>query len=165
MTNKTILMTSIIAMTFLIGFTANEAYAGVGDAEPCEDFCTINIEVNIDIKPGSDPNSINTKSMGVVPVAILGSADFDVTTVVPTSLKFMVVGDNPTLDTSNLAGFGFEDVNDDGFLDLVAHFPTQTIGINCLTTEGQLYGHTMAGVGISGFDSINPVGKDCRITR
>jgi len=35
------------------------------------------IEVEIDIKPGSDPNSINPNSNGVIPVAILGSAIFD----------------------------------------------------------------------------------------
>ena len=46
------------------------------------------IDVDIDIKPGSDPNSINTRSNGVVPVAILGSATFDVTTIDVTTLTF-----------------------------------------------------------------------------
>jgi hypothetical protein len=40
----------------------------------------------IDIKPGSCPNPFNGKSKGSVPVAILGSADFDVTTVDPMSI-------------------------------------------------------------------------------
>ncbi len=43
MTNKTILMTSIIAMTFLIGFTANEAYAG----DVCEESCSDNLNNDI----------------------------------------------------------------------------------------------------------------------
>ncbi len=38
-------------------------------------------EVDIDIKPGSCPNPLNTKSKGVLPVAILGSVDFDVNDV------------------------------------------------------------------------------------
>ena len=40
----------------------------------------------IDIKPGSCPNPFNGKSKGSVPVAIIGSADFDVTTVDPATI-------------------------------------------------------------------------------
>ena len=40
-------------------------------------------KVTIDIKPGSDPNSINLGSAGVIPVAILSSEAFDATTVDP----------------------------------------------------------------------------------
>ena len=116
--------------------------------------------VEIDIKPGSDPNSINPSSKGVIPVAILGSASFDVADVDVTTLVFMAASDLTT--SPNVIGFGFEDVNDDGFLDLVAHFRTQTTWINCNTTLGQLYGHTIDGLDFIGFDSINPVGKDCR---
>ena len=36
------------------------------------------MEIEIDIKPGSDRNSINPMSKGVIPVAILGSDEFDV---------------------------------------------------------------------------------------
>ncbi|MCP4845631.1 MAG: hypothetical protein GY901_11100, partial [Actinomycetia bacterium] len=39
------------------------------------------IAVEIDIKPGSCPNSWNRKSNGVLPVAILGTEDFDVTQI------------------------------------------------------------------------------------
>jgi hypothetical protein len=39
------------------------------------------IDVDIDIKPGSCPNPFNGKSKGVLPVAILGAEDFDVTAV------------------------------------------------------------------------------------
>jgi hypothetical protein len=40
----------------------------------------------IDIKPGSCPNPFNGKSKGSVPVAIIGSADLDVTTIDPTTI-------------------------------------------------------------------------------
>ncbi len=44
------------------------------------------LPVEIDIKPGSDPNSINLSSAGVIPVAILSSATFDATTVNPDTI-------------------------------------------------------------------------------
>lgn len=43
--------------------------------------------VPIDIKPQSCPNPINVKSRGVLPVAILGTAEFDVTTIDPASIR------------------------------------------------------------------------------
>jgi len=97
----------------------------------------------------------------VIPVAILGSDSFDVSDVDVTTLIFMAALDDTTFNP-NVIGFGFEDVNDDGFTDLVAHILTQTTWINCNTTFGQLYGETSDGRNILGFDSINPVGKDCR---
>lgn len=45
-------------------------------------------EAAIDIKPGSDLNPINPGSRGVIPVAVLGSETFDVSTVDITSLTF-----------------------------------------------------------------------------
>ena len=39
------------------------------------------LEPDIDIKPGSCPNSWNRKSNGVLPVAILGTGGFDVTAI------------------------------------------------------------------------------------
>ncbi len=44
--------------------------------------------VDIDIKPGSDPNCFNINGHGVILVAILGSETFDVTLVDPLSLSF-----------------------------------------------------------------------------
>ena len=45
------------------------------------------LQVIVDIKPGSCPNPLNVKSSGVLPVAILGTADFDVTTIDATSIR------------------------------------------------------------------------------
>ncbi len=44
------------------------------------------LPVAIDILPGSDDNSINLGAAGVIPVAILGSADFDAESVLPESV-------------------------------------------------------------------------------
>jgi len=43
--------------------------------------------VNVDIKPTSCPNPLNVKSKGVLPVAILGTEDFDVTTIDPETVR------------------------------------------------------------------------------
>ena len=44
--------------------------------------------IEVDIKPGSSPNSINPFSRGVIPVALLGGVTFDVADVDESSLAF-----------------------------------------------------------------------------
>ena len=115
-------------------------------------FC--GIEVDIDIKPGSFPNSINLKSKGVIPVAILGSAIFDVTDVDVTTLVF--AGASPAHDLNDPLVYAdhLQDVNGDGFMDLVCHFRTQDTDIAPGDTEATLTSDT-----ITGTDSVNIVGK------
>jgi hypothetical protein len=45
------------------------------------------LEISLDVKPGGCPNSFNPKSHGVLPVALVGSDDFDVTRVDVASLR------------------------------------------------------------------------------
>ena len=47
----------------------------------------VKVQVDIAIKPGSDPNSINPNQKGVIAVAILTTEDFDATTVDPLSVN------------------------------------------------------------------------------
>jgi hypothetical protein len=152
MTNKKLVFMAIPVLTVLmiIGISAPAVAGDTGT-------------VMIDIKPGSDPNSINPSSKGVIPVAILGTDIWDASTVDPSTLTFMALGDFAgvsTQTTSGPIGFGFEDVNDDGYIDLVAHFLTQYTWIDCTTQVGALSGTAFDGTLIYGFDSINPVGKD-----
>lgn len=76
-------------------------------------------EVYVDIRPGSNPNPLNVKSNGVLPVAILGTENFDVSRI--------------GLDSICLAGVtplrsDYEDVEEsDGYLDLALKFRTQDI--------------------------------------
>jgi hypothetical protein len=67
---------------------------GGGDGVGIDDlsFGVIGIEVEIDIKPCSDPNPINKGSNGLVPVAILSSPEFDATQVDPTSVSLAGAG-------------------------------------------------------------------------
>lgn len=76
------------------------------------------VGVEIDIKPGSDPNCFNNDGNGVIPVAILGSETFDVNQIDPYSvtLEGMAV---KMVGKADRALSHIEDVNDDGFDDLV----------------------------------------------
>jgi probable HAF family extracellular repeat protein len=119
--------------------------------------------VTIDIKPGSEANSINPKSKGKIPVAILSTEDFDAPSQMdqnPLTLRFGSTGNEPSLAFCNPKG---EDINGDGLEDLVCHFYTQETGFGdqCGDTEGILRGMTMDGISIEGRDSvrINPCKK------
>ncbi len=113
------------------------------------------LTVDIDIKPGIGPNSINSNNRGVIPVAILSTPDFDAPTEVDRdSLTFGRTGDESSLAFCNR---GSEDVNGDGLPDLVCHFHTQGTGFQCGDTEGVLRGETLDGVPIEGTDSVRIV--------
>ncbi len=45
------------------------------------------IKVSVDVKPKSCPNPLGTKSKGVLPVAVMGSLDLDVTQIDPASIR------------------------------------------------------------------------------
>jgi len=114
--------------------------------------------VEIDIKPGDTPNSINPHSRGVIPVAILGSAAFDVQDLDATTLRF---GPNAAPIAHKKAHS--EDVNDDGIMDLVTHFRTQETGVACDDESVTLAGEIFDGHAIEASDTIQTVG--CRNSR
>jgi hypothetical protein len=97
--------------------------------------------------------SINPKSKGNIPVAILTTGDFDATTVDPLSVEF-----GPDGATESHGRGHIEDVDGDGDDDLVLHFRTQDTGIQCGDTSASLIGETSGGQAIEGSDSINTVG-------
>jgi len=109
------------------------------------------LEVDIDIKPGSDPNSINLGSKGVVPVAVLTTDDFDASTVDPVTVLFA--------DAAPLR-WTLEDVDGDGDVDLLFHFKTQELDLDENSTEATLTGSTYGGQAIQGVDTVNIVPKD-----
>ena len=75
---------------------------------------TIDIPVPIDIKPRDNRNKLNPDSNGVIPVAILSQADFDVRIIDRSTLRFGPGKSMPVhLDNGHL-----EDVNHDGIRDL-----------------------------------------------
>jgi len=106
------------------------------------------VEVEIDVKPGSDPNSINLKSKGVVPVAVLTTEEFDARSVDPVNVVF--AGASPV-------HWALEDVDGDGDVDLVLHFKTQNLGLDADSTEATLTGSTGDGQDIQGTDGVRIV--------
>jgi hypothetical protein len=108
----------------------------------------------IDIKPGSDVNTINLKSKGVVPVAILTTADFNALDLDPQTVTF--AGAHPVTWAS-------EDVNGDGYTDIILHFRTADLQFNAGNmmisstgqTEAVLNGNTLEGTPFSGTDTVN----------
>jgi len=117
----------------------------------CDENNECIVEISIDIKPGSDPNSINVKKMGLVPLAILGSDTFDVSIVDYANVGFGPSGALPI-------HMSLEDVNDDGFIDLVLLYVQQETGIVKGDTEACVTGE-LDGQPFSGCDAIKTPGN------
>jgi hypothetical protein len=138
------------------------------------------ISVFVDIKPGSWPNPINLKSKGVLPVAICGTEEFDVTTIDPSTILLRI--EDSEEEVSPLR-WSLEDVatpyteddgcghefTDDGYLDLLLHFDTQEVVITLILTYyiGEtipliIKGYTLeeyGGTTIIGQDYVRILGK------
>lgn len=113
------------------------------------------LQVAIDIKPGSFPNSINNDGNGVIPVAILTTADFDAATVDPATVT--LDGAAARMKGKSGSSGSLEDVDADGDLDLVVHIQdtdgTWVSGDSMATLSATTY----AGQSIVGTDSIRLV--------
>jgi hypothetical protein len=120
---------------------------------PRASFTMRALNIEVDIKPGNFLNSINPRSNGVIPVAILTTDTFNASIVDPATVRF---GANGT--EASPAHYAFEDVDGDGDLDLLLHFKTQETGIVCGTISASLTGNTSSAEVIGGADSINTVG-------
>lgn len=94
----------------------------------------------VDVKPGSDVNPVNLRSNGVLPVAVLGSADFDVTTIDPSTILLNGVAPlrwsiedvcGPSPDPQDPTAPMMDDNDDmempDGYDDLTLKFSTPEI--------------------------------------
>ena len=110
------------------------------------------ISVEIDVKPGSFPNSINPNSKGVIPVAILTTEDFDATTVDADTVRFGPADAEKVHKRAHV-----EDADGDGDLDLVLHFRTRETDIQSDDTEACLTGRTTVTDTIWGCDSVRTV--------
>jgi len=118
------------------------------------DVCVV--DVNIDIKPGSDPNSINLSSAGVIPVAILSSETFDATTVDPVTVSLAGAGVKMAGKSGKYLSHEC-DVNSDGLLDLVCQVLTEDWTIETGATIAVLEAETYDGQSIRGEDSVRIV--------
>lgn len=129
-----------------------------------EEICPTVVEINV--KPGSDPNAINCGKSGVTPVAVLTTEGFDATNVDPSSLRFgrpteVVAGDGARVVHD---GGHYEDAkpdhgSKDGDVDFVGHFDTRAAGFSKSDEEGWLVGKTLDGEDFVGRDSVKIVGN------
>jgi hypothetical protein len=112
------------------------------------------IEVQVDIKPGSYPNSINLGSNGVIPVAILSTASFDAT-LIPANTVFLAGSGVAVRGKGNNTLAHEDDVNGDGLMDLVVKVETENLDPDTFQ-EGTaiLTGETFDGVQFEGSDDI-----------
>jgi len=127
-----------------------------GSSLAVESLDTVDSDVSIDIKPGSEENTINLGSAGVIPVAILSSPVFDATEVDPDTVSLAgasvkVVGKGDKL----LAHI--EDVDGDGLDDLVCKILTEELLIECGASEAVLEAETYEGDVIRGVDIVTIV--------
>jgi len=104
----------------------------------------------VDIKPSSWPNPLELASKGVLPVAICGTADFDVTTINVTTIKLTRQGLDDGVSPIRWAyedvatpwtgePGGGHDLGGDGYLDLTLKFTTQevrtTLGLDAFVDQ------------------------------
>jgi hypothetical protein len=124
----------------------------------------------MDIKPESCPNPLNTKSQGVLPVAILGTAEFDVNTIDAASIRLAGVAPfrstfedvaTPVTDPQN--DCECNELGGDGINDLTLKFNTQDI-VDALgeVEDGQEVQLTVTGMLA---DGTSFEGKDCIVIR
>jgi hypothetical protein len=113
------------------------------------------LHVEIDIKPNTFPNDVNSVARGTIPVAILSTPAFSAPVAVDhASLTFGRTGDEASLSFCNGNG---EDVNGDGLLDLVCHFHRPLTGFVPGDALGILRGRTRASENLMGSDSVRVV--------
>lgn len=110
------------------------------------------LDVPIDVMPGSSENPLHPGSSGVVPVALLGTELFDALEADAESLRLGVDG-----APAQAASMHMDDVNGDGWLDLVAHYRMQETGTAHGDTSICLTGETVAGAPFAGCDDIHTV--------
>jgi hypothetical protein len=110
------------------------------------------VAVKVDVRPGSAVNPIDRKARGTVPAAILGAPGFDAGTVDAASL--VLAGAPVALLADGRPQAALQDVNGDGLLDLVAHFPIPAMSLPPGTTSVSLAGYLLDGSPIAGADAV-----------
>lgn len=150
-----------------------------GENDTCDeetDVCVFNgLMVPMDIKPGSCQSPLNVRSRGVLPVAILGSEEFDVTTIDPATIlltregfegvsairySYEDVGSPSAGELCVCDDLAEEDPIDDGNMDLTLKFrvPELVEGLGLKDVESK---ETII-LTINGTaDSTSIMGQDC----
>lgn len=107
-------------------------------------------QVSIDIRPNSEFNKVVPQSQGLIPVAILGTYNFQAESIDEETLEFGPEKAKP-FKKINLV----KDVNGDKIADLVIFFKNPETGIGILDKEACLTGQTKDGVSFEGCDKVS----------
>lgn len=131
-------------------------YSGSSDLASAEVFGRSYVEVEIDIMPGSESNSINAAAeKQVVTVALLTTTDFDATTVDHTKVRFEGASETHIDRRIGEIRRHEQDLDDDGDLDLVLHVRVGETRLDASSTAGTVTGETYDGMLIRGTDAVN----------
>ncbi|MCP4263376.1 MAG: tandem-95 repeat protein, partial [Planctomycetes bacterium] len=131
----------------------------VSDGNGGTDTATVTIDVtpvggapivNIDIYPNRAPNYVFLSRNYTIYVAVMGSAQFDVTDIDSSSVLFGRTG----TEASSVRAPILRDLNGDGFLDAMYGFQTFDCGFQLGDTEGWLTGLTVDGTSFVSSDSV-----------
>ncbi len=158
---------------FVRGFVQDTVYPDEETAETAAELCPLEVSgdffdtsmmgttlgpvsflaITVDIKPESSPNVVNPGESGVLPVAILSTANFDAGTVDASNVQFGPGRAGEVHGTGHI-----EDVNHDNRPDMVLHFDIPQSRIRCSDTAAFLTGRTLTAQTIQGADSFTTVG-------
>jgi hypothetical protein len=147
--------TEFVDRTSFLDTAANRICANVTSFSQFVVARSLTATVQIDVKPGGSPNTIKLGSKGNVTVAILGSASFDAATVDPSTVT--LEGASPAVNKKGKASVYTEDVNFDGFPDLVLQFKISDLQLTTQDAQVLLEGETFADEPFSGFDSVKVI--------
>jgi hypothetical protein len=111
------------------------------------------IRVSIDVKPGDAKTTIEPDRGGMVPVAILTTAQFDASTVDPASIRI-----GPTGTEAEIFRSMPEDINRDKRTDLLLLVRLQDMKVQCGDRAIRLTGKTKGGVDIEGSEAVTTEG-------
>jgi hypothetical protein len=118
---------------------------------------TLMQQINIEVKPGSgDFAPLNPKAKGTIPVALLSSKDFNALDVEVNNktLTFGRTGEEYSLKRCAKEG---EDVNGDGYPDLVCHFDNEMAKFRRGDLSGVLKGKTKSAKPFQGHGDLKTV--------
>jgi hypothetical protein len=115
--------------------------------------------VTIDVQPGAFPNLVNARSLQPLQVAILSTAGFDATHIMPGSLRIASATASAPVGPANPGGTGTSvtDVNGDGRADLVVEFRLDRISLNPHDIVLDVWGSTRSGSVFTGADVVTIV--------
>jgi hypothetical protein len=122
--------------------------------------CPTPVDVLIDVKPVGTVNKINLTSRGLLPVAVLGTADFDASLFLPMMAHLQDATAPMDCSGAEAVRWAYSDVNGDGRTDLVFFFRVQDLPLTASTTEVMLMAH-----GMYGGEEIHLMGTDAVIVK